>query len=67
MLERTDRVAGLLRKHGGLTVTYSGLIQPVGMTFRPELMKITAGGMNAVYKRGQDADGGDDWGVADDA
>jgi hypothetical protein len=32
------------------------------MTFRQELMKITAGGMNAGYKRSQDAVGGDDLG-----
>src|SRR3546814_17161633 len=29
MLEGADRIAGLLRKHDGVTVTYSNLIQPV--------------------------------------
>jgi hypothetical protein len=62
MLERADRIAGLLREHGGLTVTYSGLIQPVWMTFRQELMKITAGGMNSGYKHRDAAGDGNDLG-----
>src|SRR5690606_34229476 len=39
MLEGADRIAGLLRKHGGVTVTYSTLIQPVWMRFPGVLMK----------------------------
>ena len=46
VLERTHSIAGLLREHGGVTVTYSTLIQPVWMTNVARLMKITADGMN---------------------
>src|SRR5690606_33287926 len=42
VLERADRIAGFLREHGGVTVTYSTLIQPVWMTNVARLMKITA-------------------------
>src|SRR3546814_20286640 len=46
LLDGSDRVAGLLREHGRVTVTYSGLIQPVWMIFPGVLIKITAIGMN---------------------
>src|SRR3546814_3721722 len=39
MLEGADRIAGLLRKHDGVTVTYSTLIQPVWMRFPGVLMR----------------------------
>jgi hypothetical protein len=67
VLERANGIAGLLREHGGVTVTYSALIQPVWMTYLAELMKITAGGMNAAYKGRAALVLATIWGGADDA